>query len=62
MVETGLDLTGRVPGRLHGRFRGLHGTWLGVVNYEIRYADNRSDVVRLIDQVVPFSALRRFSR
>jgi hypothetical protein len=32
---------------------------LGVVDYEIPYADGRRDTVHLIDQLVPGYALRR---
>src|SRR5436190_1210213 len=54
----GLDVTGMVPGRLHGRFPSLEGLWCGVVDYEVSYADGRRDKVSLIDQLVPFHALR----
>lgn len=54
----GLDVTGMVPGRLHGRFPSLAGLWCGVVDYEVSYADGRRDKVSLIDQLVPFYALR----
>lgn len=53
VIETGLDLTGRVQGRLHGRFPSVDGDWLGVVNYEIPYADGRRDKLHLVDQLVP---------
>jgi hypothetical protein len=59
VIETGLDLTGRVQGRLHGRFPSVEGDWLGVVNYEIPYADGRRDKVQLVDQLLPFYALQR---
>ena len=58
VIATGLDLTGEVRGRLHGRFPGIEGDWLGVVNYEISYADGRRDQLHLVDQLVPFHALR----
>lgn len=58
-VVTGLDMTGEVPGRLHGWFRTVKGDWLGVVDYEIPYADGRRDTVHLVDQLVPEYALRR---
>ncbi|MFE6617080.1 hypothetical protein [Amycolatopsis sp. NPDC057786] len=29
VIETGLDLTGKVQGRLHGRFPSVEGDWLG---------------------------------
>jgi hypothetical protein len=58
VIETGLDLTGEVEGRLHGRFPSVEGDWLGVVNYEIGYADGRPRKVWLADQLVPFHVLR----
>lgn len=58
VIATGLDLTGTVKGRLHGRFPSVEGDWLGVVNYEIGYADGRPDKVHLVDQLVPFHVLR----
>lgn len=59
VVPTGLDLTGTVKGRLHGRFPSVEGDWLGVVNYEIDYADGRRDKLYLTDQLVPFHVLRK---
>ncbi|MFI6100859.1 hypothetical protein ACIA8G_35365 [Lentzea sp. NPDC051213] len=59
VIPTGLDLTGVVPGRLHGRFPGVEGDWLGVVNYEIGYADGRRDKLYVADQLVPFHVLRK---
>jgi hypothetical protein len=58
VIETGLVLTGEVQGRLHGRFPSVEGDRLAVVNYEIPYADGRRNKLHLVDQVVPFSALR----
>ncbi|MGI5506445.1 hypothetical protein [Lentzea sp. CA-135723] len=58
VIATGLDLTGEAKGRLHGRFPSIEGDWLGVVNYEIRYADGRREQLYLVDQLVPFHALR----
>ncbi|KOX19798.1 hypothetical protein ADK67_32505 [Saccharothrix sp. NRRL B-16348] len=58
VIETGLDLTGVVRGRLHGRFPSVEGDWYGVVNYEIDYADGRREKSHLVDQLVPFIALR----
>ncbi|MGA6168369.1 hypothetical protein [Amycolatopsis magusensis] len=57
-VATGLDLTGEVPGRLHGWLASVKGDWLGVVDFEIPYEDGRSDKLALVDQLVPASALR----
>ena len=59
MIETGLDLTGKVEGRLHGRFPSVEGDWLGVVNYEIGYANGQRDKLYVVDQLVPFHALRK---
>ena len=59
VIATGLDLTGTVKGTLHGRFPGAEDDWLGVVNYEIGYADGRQDKVYLVDQLVPFHVLRK---
>lgn len=58
VIVTGLDLTGKVQGRLHGRFPSVDGNWLGVVNYEISYADGRREKLHLVDQLLPFSVLR----
>lgn len=58
-VVTGLDMSGEVRGRLHGWFRTVKGDWLGVVDYEIPYADGRRATVHLVDQIVPAYALRR---
>jgi hypothetical protein len=58
VVAEGLDLTGSVPGLLSGWFRTVQGDWLGVVNFEIPYADGRPNRVRLADQLVPGHALR----
>lgn len=59
VIPVGLDLTGEVRGRLHGRFPSVEGDWLGVVNYEISYADGRREKLYLADQLVPFHVLRK---
>lgn len=59
VIPTGLDLTGEVQGRLHGRFPSVEGDWLGMVNYEISYADGRREKLYLADQLVPFHVLRK---
>ncbi|WP_329792860.1 hypothetical protein V1227_13410 [Lentzea sp. DG1S-22] len=59
VIASGLDLTGEAHGRLHGRFPGVEGDWLGVVDYEIGYADGRRDKLYLVDQLVPFHVLRK---
>jgi hypothetical protein len=38
VIGDGLDMTGVVPGRLHGWFPTVNGNWLGVVSFEIPYA------------------------
>jgi hypothetical protein len=58
VVGDGLDMSGTVPGLLHGWFQTVDGDWLGVVNYAIPYADGRQDKVRLSDQLVSAYALR----
>ncbi len=58
VIVEGLDLTGEVHGRLHGRFPSIDGLWCGVVDYEIPYADGRRDKLDLTDQLLPFYALR----
>ncbi|MEV6236615.1 hypothetical protein [Lentzea sp. NPDC051838] len=58
VIETGLDMTGEVHGRLHGRFATVDGDWFGVANYEIGFADGRPQKVQLVDQLVPFHVLR----
>lgn len=59
VIPTGLDLSGTVQGRLHGRFPSVEGDWFGLVNYEIGYADGRRDKLYLPDQLLPFHALRK---
>jgi hypothetical protein len=58
-VAHGLDLTGTVPGHLHGWFPTLAGDWLGVCNFDIPYADGRAPGLRVTDQLIPAHALRR---
>jgi len=57
-VVDGLDLTGRAKGFLLEWRRSSRGDWLGVVNYEVRYADGREATVWWRDQLVPAYALR----
>lgn len=59
VIPTGLDLTGTVRGVIHGRFPGAEGDWLGVANYQIGYADGRRQRLHVVDQLVPFWALRK---
>lgn len=56
-VGDGLDFTGRAPGILRGWRRTARGEWLGVVNYEVHYADGRTNTLWCHDQMVPAYAL-----
>ncbi len=38
----GLEITGRIPGRLHVWARAADGTWLGLVEFELRTGNGRS--------------------
>ncbi|NKY88948.1 hypothetical protein [Nocardia veterana] len=38
----GLDMTGRIPGRLHAWARAADGTWLGLVEFELTTGNRRS--------------------
>lgn len=58
-VVDGLDLTGRTRGMLLGWRRGSRGDWLGVVTYQIRYADGRAQVTVWSEQLVPVVALSK---
>lgn len=58
MVETGLDMTGQVPGRLHGWFTTGKGDWLAVVDFDIPYVDGRRSKLEVADQLVPSYAVR----
>jgi hypothetical protein len=58
-IVDGLDMRGEVPGMVTGYFRGSRGEWLVVVSYEIPYVDGRGRKVRVEDQLVSFSAVRR---
>ncbi|WP_326960526.1 hypothetical protein [Amycolatopsis sp. NBC_01286] len=57
-VDGGLDFTGEVPGLLHGWWPTHRGHWLGVVDYEIPFADGRPRTIRAVDQLVPLYVLR----
>ncbi|WP_205215340.1 hypothetical protein [Amycolatopsis albispora] len=57
-VAAGLDVTGEVPGRLHGWLSSVKGEWLGVVDFEMPYADGRRERLAVADQLVPAQALR----
>jgi hypothetical protein len=56
-VVDGLDLTGRTRGLLLEWRRGARGDWLGVVNYQIHYADGRPQPTIWSEQLVPATAL-----
>jgi hypothetical protein len=58
VVGDGLDMSGTVPGLLHGWFQTVNGDWLGVVNFAVPYADGRRNKVWLPDQLVPAYALK----
>jgi len=58
VIDTGLDLTGEVPGRLHGWFRRSRTTGSVIVDYEVSYADGRREHVQLVNQLVPAYAVR----
>lgn len=58
LVVSGLDMTGRAPGRLHHWMRAARGEWLGVVTYPIRYVDGRRECYVAERQLVPADALR----
>lgn len=60
VVPDGLDVTGNAHGRLTGWFRTVDGDWLGVVHFEIDYADGRRHI-SLQDQLVPLHALTRIA-
>lgn len=38
----GLEVTGRIPGRLHAWARAADGTWLGLVEFELTTGNRRS--------------------
>lgn len=59
VVPDGLDLEGRVPGALRSWVRSVNGDWLGVVTFEIRYADGRRHNYLLSNQLVPAYALTK---
>jgi hypothetical protein len=58
VIPEGLDMTGEVPGLLSTWFASAKGDWMGVVTYQIPYADGRRDKLALRDQLVPSYALR----
>ncbi len=60
-VGDGLDCTGRVRGELHRWWRTAEGVWLGQVSYELGYADGRDSWLRIEDQLIPATALRKRS-
>ncbi len=42
VLAGGLDMTGRIPGRLHAWARAGDGTWLGLVEFELTTGNGRS--------------------
>jgi hypothetical protein len=56
-VVEGLDLTGRTRGMLLGWKRGSRGDWLAVVNYQISYADGRTQPTTWREQLLPADAV-----
>lgn len=58
-VVDGLELTGRARGMLLGWRRGSRGDWLGVVTYQIHYADGRPQPTVWSEQLVPVTALSK---
>lgn len=47
-----------MTGAVQGGFRTVNGEWLGIVHFEVPYADGRR-AAALRDQLVPAYALRR---
>ncbi|RSM80872.1 hypothetical protein DMH04_28545 [Kibdelosporangium aridum] len=58
-IPHGLDMTGEIPGYLYGWWPTVKGNWLGVVNFAIPYADDRSHKLQVTEQLVPDYALRK---
>ena len=58
VVADGVDMTGEVPGFVHGWFCTALGDWLAVVNYPLRFADPHAQPIQLSDQVIPGTAVR----
>jgi hypothetical protein len=56
-VVDGLELSGRTRGMLLRWRRGSRGDWLGVVTYQIHYADGRPQPTLWSEQLVPVTAL-----
>ena len=53
-----LELYPDAPGTLKAWVQSRRGTWIGLVDYEVKYADGRKDVFHAKDQWVPVYALR----
>lgn len=58
VMPEGLDMTGTAPGLLVGWFPNARGGFVGVVNYQVSYADGRRDKVHAVNQLVPDYLLR----
>jgi len=59
VVPDGLDLTGTVEAALTGWFPGAAGSFLGVVQFALSYADGRPDTIHVVDQLVPDYMIRQ---
>lgn len=57
-LPEGLDLDGEVRGLLSGWHPNFLGGFLGVVTYQIPYADGRRNKLQVFDGLVPDYALR----
>jgi hypothetical protein len=53
-----LDTTGDAPGTLHAWLRSGLGDWIGLVSYQVPFADGRHDTLYLERQLLPAYALR----
>jgi hypothetical protein len=58
-ITDGLDMTGRARGMLLDWHRSARGEWLGVVHYQVHYADGRPKPLIFRDQLVPLHALEQ---
>jgi hypothetical protein len=56
-VVDGLDMTGKARGMLLRWQRSIRGDWLGLVHYQVHYADGRPQPRIFRDQLVPGYAL-----
>ena len=56
--QNALDTSAEVPGTLRQWLRSRGGEWLGLVDYEIPFANGRHRGVYLVQQLLPAYALR----